>query len=188
MKVIGMTGGIACGKSMVSKYLVQLGHPLIDADEEVKALYNTEETKNFILHTFGTLDKRELRSIVFNNETQKHILEQHLHPRVYRNILQKIQGFQKKPQGPYLFVVIPLLFESRHIYPFDHVCCISCSPKVQLERLMARDEHSTEMAEKIIQQQLPLAYKESQSDHVIHNNGTEDQLLHSIEQWLEDLK
>lgn len=160
---------------------------MIDADEEVKALYETQETKDFILNTFKTLDKRELRSIVFNNTNLKRVLEQHLHPRVYHNILLKIQNQQRNSASSFLFVVIPLLFESRHLYPFDHVCCISCSPQVQLQRLMERDQHSAEMSQKIIDQQLPLAYKESQSDHVIHNNQSHDQLKHDIDQWLKQL-
>ncbi len=187
MLIVGITGGIACGKSMVSNYLLSLGYPVIDADEEVKALYQTQETKDFILNTFGTLDKRELRSIVFNDAKLKRVLEQHLHPRVYHNILLKIQKQQRQNQAPFLFVVIPLLFESRHLYPFDHVCCISCSPQVQLQRLMARDSQTAQMSQKIIDQQLPLAYKESQSNYVIHNNQSQDQLKQDIDSWLKKL-
>lgn len=188
MAIIGITGGIACGKTAVSDYLKFLGHPILDADEEVKFLYEEEETKAFILDRFGTLDKLELRKIIFNDTQKKKLLEHHLHPRVYHNILLKIKEHKINQPKKHLFVVIPLLFESRNLYPFDRVCSVLCTPELQVTRIVQRDNNDETLAKQIIQNQLPLAYKQTQSDDVLRNDGSLEELKQAVDQWLLKLR
>ena len=158
MLKVGLTGGIGSGKSTAAQRFEELGVPIVDADiiarnvvepgkpalEEVITAFGAK-----VVNSDGELDRTELRKIVFENEEHKALLESILHPRIYDEILQQLDQLS----APYCIVVIPLLAESKRIYPLDRVLVIDLPHALQLERTSARDQQSEEKIDKIIQSQ-----------------------------------
>jgi len=181
MPVIGITGGIATGKSAFCRQLrvVLPQAEFFDADIAARELTeHDEEVRALISETFGTeiyspeghLNRAELRTIVFADPGKKHALEQILHPRIRRQWTFQAESRRKSAE---LFLAdIPLLYETGGETLCDRVVVVACSQHVQLERLMARSSLTQMAAEQIIASQLPLAEKMARADHVIWNNGT----------------
>ena len=182
MLKVGLTGGIGSGKSTAAQRFEQLGVPIVDADviarnvvepgkpalEEVIATFGEK-----VVNSDGELDRTELRKIVFEKKEHKALLESILHPRIYDEILQQLDHLS----APYCIVVIPLLAESKRIYPLDRVLVIDLPHALQLERTSARDQQSEEKIDKIIQSQSSREKRLSLADDIVENSGTVE-LLH----------
>ncbi|PFW58755.1 dephospho-CoA kinase [Bacillus cereus] len=178
--VIGLTGGIASGKSTVSEMFRELSIPVIDADviarevvEQGKPAYNK------IVEAFGTevlqqdweLDRPKLGSIVFYNEEKRLQLNKIVHPAVREEMNTQKEMYIKK--GVQAVVLdIPLLFESKLTSLVDRVLVVAVTPNTQLNRLMKRNNFSEEEATARIQSQMPLEEKVKNADEVINNDGT----------------
>ena len=175
---IGLTGGIASGKTTVCDLFKELSVEIIDADvishelskkggaafEEIIEAFEDE-----IIGDDGELDRKKLRSIVFNDNTKKKILERIIHPKVLLSINEKI----KASQSVYLIISVPLMIETGMNAMMDRVLLIDCNVETQIQRLIQRDQASREEAIKIIESQASIESKrELSDDRIINNNET----------------
>lgn len=175
---IGLTGGIASGKTTVCNLFKDLSVEIIDADvishelskkggaafEEIIEAFEDE-----IIGNDGELDRKKLRSIVFNDNTKRKILEGIIHPKVLLSINEKI----KASQSDYLIISVPLMIETGMNAMMDRVLLIDCNVETQIERLSQRDQSSREEAIKIIESQASIESKrELSDDRIINNNET----------------
>lgn len=168
---ICLTGGIACGKSLLSFYLNELGFETIDADDVAHALITPEE-------------RRRLASVVFKDPVQRKRLEDELHPR----IKARIEAAHAE-KGDHLIAVIPLLFEVHWESYYDIICCITSTRENQISRMRQRRGYSLEDAEARIAAQMPVSEKAARSHYVIPNDGSADDLKREAVQlaaWLKE--
>ncbi|KMY60611.1 MULTISPECIES: dephospho-CoA kinase [Geobacillus] len=192
---IGLTGGIASGKSTVSAMMRELGLPVIDADEAARAVVRPgEEAYRQIVAAFGPgilradgeIDRAKLGAIVFNDKQQRKVLNAIVHPAVRKKMLAEKEAHIRS--GAKTVVLdIPLLFESGLTHWVDKVLVVYVDDDVQLRRLMARNGFTEEEALARIRSQWPMAEKVKRADAVIDNNGTIEetrrQLLAILHQW-----
>jgi len=186
MLKIGLTGGIASGKSTVAELFAELGAPIIDCDLIARELTQTGSlalnkiSKHFgagILHPDGALNRRALRDLVFQNPVEKHWLEQLLHPLIRQNIREQLAQLK----APYCLIVIPLLSESEGIDFVDRVCVVDCPPELQLQRLQERDQCSLAAAQQLLKAQHSREERLKIADDLIHNEGNLDSLRAQVQ-------
>jgi dephospho-CoA kinase len=193
--IIGLTGGIASGKSTVARMLLELGIPVIDADQIAREVVEIgEEAYLQIVEKFGeeilkddkTIDRAKLGAIVFNDERKRKLLNSIVHPAVRKKMLEQKEQYVKKGEKT-IVLDIPLLFESNLTHLVDKIVVVYVEDYIQLERLMTRNGFSKEEAEARIKAQMPLKEKAAKADAVIDNNGTmeqtKEQLLNILKQW-----
>lgn len=183
VRVIGLTGGIATGKSAVASFLEEQGAVVIDADslsrevvrpgsralERIVALFGAD-----MLLPDGGLDRKRLGHVVFADADKRRQLEKILHPEIRRLAEERIAKLAAEGYRV-VFYMAPLLIESGASDRVDEIWVVTVRPDVQLERLMARDGIGREEAERIIASQMPLTEKERQGRIVIDNSGTQEQ-------------
>ncbi|MFL2561185.1 MAG: dephospho-CoA kinase [Gammaproteobacteria bacterium] len=180
---IGLTGGIASGKSTVCDLFSQLSVEIIDADKishditKKDGLAFQEILDYFgkkILGLDGELDRQQLRSIIFNDATAKRALENIIHPKVLNEINKNISD----STAPYLIIAVPLMIETGMNKLMDRVLLIDCSIETQIRRLIERDKCTKQQAQSIIENQASLESKRAICDDVIVNEeGTSFDLL-----------
>lgn len=183
IRVIGLTGGIATGKSSVALFFTELGIPVIDADqlardavqqgspalEQIILLFGRE-----LLTHDGSLDRKRLGALIFSDPEKRRQLENILHPEIRKLAEERIA--QAAAAGhPRLIYMAPLLIEADVTDRVDTVWVVTVRPEIQLERLMRRDGISQERAQSMIDSQMPLSEKERYGSVVIDNSGTEAQ-------------
>ncbi len=189
MPILGITGGIASGKSTFRNLLSQrVQAEFFDADACVSELLDEDESvRKQVLEKIhpaaygaeGKPNRALLRELIYQDAGKKRTLEAILHPIVRERWLQKAQeaaAAQRK------FVVdIPLLFETRAELLFDRIITVGCATETQLARLSSRPGMTREISKKIIASQMPIGVKVSRSHHVIWNDGTLDALTAQTE-------
>ena len=169
MLKIAITGNIASGKSEVEKIIAQK-FPVFDADK--------------IAHKFlGNVDRRALGEKVFSDPVARKKLEDYIHPKVKDEILKIFCESQDK----YVFVSIPLLFETGFDKLFDKIIFVQCDDKLRLERLMKRNNFTKEQALKRMNAQMPQDEKINKSDFVLHNNSTKEELAEQVNELLKKI-
>ncbi len=180
MPVIGITGGIATGKSAFSDALRQFvaSATFFDADKAARELTDRDaEVRALIRETFGSgiysaegyLNRALLRSIVFGDPEKKRALEQILHPRIRRQ--WAIEAESRRDSTELFLADIPLLYETGGESLCDQVVVVACSPAVQRERLAARSSLTSAAVEQMISAQMSLLEKTARAQHVVWNNG-----------------
>jgi len=181
LKVIGLTGGIASGKSTVSNYLISKGYHVIDADiiarEVVKkgsiGLKKIKDTfGDSILLKDGSLNRKELRHMVFNDKRALKQLENITHPLIIERIKDDINKMKNLNDVHLVFLDCPILFEMSLEHLVEEVWLISVTVENQIKRIVRRDDTSASQAKKIIDQQMPLKEKAKKSDVIIENNSS----------------
>ena len=181
-----LTGGIASGKSTVSKLFEQHGIAVIDADLVSRELVAPGQpalaqiTAHFgeqILDASGQLDRKQLREQVFANPGQRKILEGILHPAIH----QRMQQLAEQAQSPYVLMVIPLLAESGQQYPGDRVLLVDVPSEQQLRRLQQRDDASEQLALQMLAAQASREQRLALADDVILNDGDIASLAAKVE-------
>ncbi len=190
MPVIGITGGIATGKSSFSETLRaalpaatffdadRAARELTDHDAEVQALIR-ESFGREIFSVEGHLNRAALRAIVFTDPEKKRALEQILHPRIRRQ--WSLQAESRRDSTELFFADIPLLYETGGETLCDCVVVVACSPAMQVERLVTRSRLIRSAAEQMIAAQMPLTEKIARADRVVWNNGPRSVLLAQAE-------
>ena len=179
---VGLTGGIACGKSTVAR-MFREDHaiPIVDADllaREVVAPGTdglaavVEAFGDQVLDPSGALDRTKMGALVFEDAEQRKRLNAIVHPRIAAAGMKAMQALQDDP-APYLIYEAALIVENRLQNMFGALVVVSLQPDVQLRRLMARDASNQAEAQSRIDSQLPLADKVAVADFVIDNGGTE---------------
>ncbi len=179
MPAIGITGGIATGKSSLVAVLRRLlpEAKFFDADRTARELTDRDpEVRGLIEEVFGSeiyspegLNRAALRTIVFADPEKKQALEQILHPRIRRQ--WAVQAESRRESTELFFADIPLLYETGGETLCDRVVVVACSQHLQLRRLMMRSSLDKKAAEQIVAAQMPLAEKVARANHVIWNNG-----------------
>jgi dephospho-CoA kinase len=182
---VGLTGGIASGKSTVADLFAMQGVPVIDTDviarevvapgtpglEVVIAAFGPD-----VLQPDGTLDRRRLRTLAFATTARRLQLEAILHPRILRRMEEQC----RTAGGPYQLLVIPLLLESDLATRVDRVLVVDCSESIQRTRLMVRDGESEAGAERILSTQLDRETRLSRADDVLVNSASRDELQRRV--------
>ncbi|MGI6678772.1 MAG: dephospho-CoA kinase [Dehalobacterium sp.] len=180
MKIIGLTGGIASGKSTVAKYLRELGAQVIDADEIAREVVLPEQpayrdiVREFgreILLPDGTLNRQKLGSIIFKNPAARKKLDQITHPAIYREIERQVEEYKAQAPEGLVFLDVPLLIETGMHEKVDEVWLTFLPEELQLQRLMERDGFSKSEGEKRLSSQLPLREKIKFAHRVIDTSG-----------------
>lgn len=184
MYAVGLTGGIASGKTMISNLFAELGVPIIDTDVISRKLLEPGELAydqvcahfgKDILDTNNNIDRARLREIVFSDPAEKSWLETMLHPLIYQ---RSHEAALEHSRASYVVVVIPLLFETNFQSLTDRILVVDCPAGVQIERLMKRDNIDESLARKMMAQQLSNSERLARA-HDIISNGSDDSDLHS---------
>ena len=191
-KIIGITGGIASGKSTVTNFLRQKGFEVIDADAVVHQLQNpggrlyqilVEHFGEKILLENGVLNRPLLASLIFNNSDDREWSKK-IQGKIIREELGSLRDKLAQTEDVF-FMDIPLLFEQDYATWFDETWLVYVSPDVQLKRLMKRNHLSKESAEARLASQWSLEEKKKLANHILDNNGSRDQLLSQVVTLLE---
>ncbi len=185
--IVALTGGIATGKSTVTKLLEQKGLTIIDADQLVKSIYAKQESKDFVKTNYPSawshneIDFKKLRELVFSDTSVKSNVEGYIYQRLpdaFKEATTKI-----KNQDFYLYDV-PLLFERALETKVDLTILVYVPRKVQLARLIDRDGSKEEIGNKILDQQIDIEEKKEKSDLVIDNSGSMIELAAEVDKLL----
>lgn len=193
-KILGLTGGIASGKSTVSNVFKEQNIPVIDADivarevtkagepavEEIRQAFGDQ-----VIQADGEIDRDKLGGIVFESDAKRATLNKIVHEDIGKRIQEKRQ--QLVDEGHELIVLdIPLLFEAGYEKSVDQVMVVYVDAETQKERLLKRDPQLSEAdALNRIKSQMPLQDKVERADILINNEGTIEETVQQVQKWLE---
>ena len=196
---VALTGGIACGKSLVAKFLNELGVETIDADDVVHELIP------------DPAERRRIAAEVFGNEAKRRELEARLHPMVKKRIEEFLgvarhrkasvgvdtdiidnkgptptdaYRYLPMPTPPLRLAVIPLLFETRWDEDYDIICCVRSTREAQVDRMTTTRGYTREEAEARLAAQMPVDEKAAKSHYVIENDGSPEDLREKVQQFV----
>ena len=193
-KIIGITGGIASGKSTVTEFLRQKGFQVVDADVVVHQLQKpggrlyqvlVEHFGEKVLLENGELNRPLLASLIFSNPEEQE-WSKRTQGEIIREELAALRNQFAQTEALF-FMDIPLLFEQNYASWFDETWLVYVNRDVQLERLMKRDQISKEAAESRLNSQWPLERKMSLASHSLDNNGNQEQLIVKVVQLLDEM-
>ena len=195
--LLGVTGGIASGKTTVANMLEELGAPIIDFDVIAREVVEPEQPAlkeivdyfgKQVLEESGTLDRKKLSDIVFRDFEKRKKLESFTHPRINEAFVKQVNEIAAEDPGAIIQVVVPLLIELNLQYIFHKNLVVYIPPEQQVERLAERDGISIEEAANILKAQLPIDEKVGYGDFVIHNDKTLEETRTQVEDLWEKLK
>lgn len=183
--IVGLTGGIASGKSTVSRFFKELGLEVLDADKVVKEVSQKKDTVDRIAEVFGKdiLDKEgnlireKLREKAFEDKKLLKKLNGIIHPQVIEIFVEKKR---ETPEESIVIFDIPLLYEAEMENLCDKIIVVYVERELQIKRVIERDSNSRELAEKIIDAQMVLEEKAKRADIVINNNSTLEDLKNQV--------
>ncbi|PXF48678.1 Dephospho-CoA kinase domain-containing protein [Gracilariopsis chorda] len=200
-KIVGLTGGIASGKSTVSGIWSDHDVTIIDADKIAREVVQPGKPAYWlikrtfgtgVLHQDGTLNRRELGKLVFSNPGHRTVLNRITHPFIIFSMLSRLFVAVFIKWKTIVVLDTPLLFESGTLLPFcAAIVVVSCDPEQQLERMLKRDAHlgmTEDEANRRLASQIPLAEKARRATYVINNTGEMDQLRENAVHVLDRLK
>lgn len=175
--IIGLTGGIGCGKSAAANFFQNEGITVIDADDLAREAIETntpgfESIVNYfgskIVDSDGLINRAHLRKEVFDDEEKKKVLESIIHPLVRDLMAHKIAA----SNSSYSIIMVPLIFETNSMSNYNRILVIDCDPRLQLERAILRDNNSKEQIQKIIDSQCTREERISIANDIIPNNDS----------------
>ena len=189
--IIGLTGGIASGKSTVSKYLAEKGFKVYDADKIAKDISEKKLVQEEIILTFGdkildengNVDRKKLKEIVFEDKEKLKQLNAIIHPKV----IDFYKELKEKNTDEIIFFDVPLLFESGIDKFCDKILVVISDYEIQLNRIVKRDKIDRELASKIIKSQISNEERIKKADVVIENNSSLEDLFEKIERFCEEI-
>jgi dephospho-CoA kinase len=182
MKVVGLTGGIGSGKSTVVRQFAEHGVHWVDADDVARDVVKpgrpalaaiSEHFGPQILLEDGSLNRAELRTLIFQDENERKWLERLLHPLIREAIIRRLHP--RDYQLPYTLLVSPLLLETDQHQLVDKIVVVDVPVEVQIERTVSRDNNTAEQVRRIIDAQMPREERLEKADHVIDNAAGTDQ-------------
>ena len=189
---IGITGSIACGKSMVSNYLREKGYTIIDADKLGHIALTSDEVKEKLKKNFGLtilenneISREKLGKLVFGNDENLKILNSIVHPYIRKIILQLQENHRDER---FVFLDIALLFEAGFEDLVEKIIVVHVDEKIQLARLMSRNALSKEQAMFRIESQMSSNDKSKLGDYVINNSNTKEETYRQIDLILDELE
>lgn len=189
--IIGLTGGIASGKTTVTKYLKSLHIPVIDSDFIVKNLWEhkeemiTKAEKFFGFQVRNDDDKKKLGDIIFHDQEKRKELNQIVHPYVFDEI-EKQKAIMDR--FPFIVIDMPLLIEADYMKHCDHIVLVYVDLETQIKRLMERDSITRDEALIKIQSQMPLEDKKLYAHTIFDNRKEISDLYLEIDHFIEGLK
>jgi dephospho-CoA kinase len=185
---VGLTGGIGCGKSMVSKLFAERGAGIIDSDLIAHQLTHSnggaisairEAFGGDYVGSDGALNRDKMRALIFSDNTAKQRLESILHPLILAHAIDELQPLQSKP---YVIIAVPLLFTSTAFQKLvQRTLVVDCTEEQQVSRVMARSKMTEIEVRKIIAQQTPHAERLQRADDVISNDSSIDNLTAQVD-------
>jgi dephospho-CoA kinase len=195
--ILGVTGGVATGKTTACRILEELGARTIDFDvlsrvvvepgkaawKELVAFFGEQ-----VLLDDKTVDRRKLSEIVFRDPEKRKKLEGFIHPRIYEEFSRRVKEYATEDPEVIIQVAVPLLIEVNLQYLFHKILLIYIPAEMQIERLMERDHISREMAAKILSSQLPIEEKRSYADFIVDNSGSLEETKIQVRDIWEKLK
>ena len=192
-QIIGVTGGIASGKSNVCNIIEQEGYPVIDCDKitaelsvQGGLLYNVivkEFGEDFLLDN-GDLDRKKLAKKIFNDSKSKEVLDKITHPIIYEEVKKRLDNVS----DGLVFLEAPLLYESKFDSICDKIICVFLQKRLQVQRLMDREGIDEDYALAKIHSQMDLYIKKSLADYVIDSKGTFDETKLLVLNVINDIK
>jgi dephospho-CoA kinase len=184
---IGLTGGIASGKSTAATRFAQLGAAVVDTDVLAHALTSAQGEAmpairarfgEALLNLDGSLNRSAMRALVFENPAQRLVLESILHPMIH----ERTQALGQTAPGAYVVFVVPLLVESaKWRSQVDRIAVVDCDPATQQQRLMKRSELSAHQAASIMAAQASRTQRLAAADDILHNDGELEDLLAQVD-------
>ena len=186
---VGLTGGIASGKSTVARMLAEKGAVTIDFDEMAHAVEDPEGpvwreiVRHFgeeILHEDRTIDRRKLGETVFADREKRELLNRLVHPAIFDEWQRRLAGIRARCADAIVVSDIPLLIEAGMKGMVDLVLLVYITPEEQIQRVMARDGFSREEAERRLAAQMPIDEKLSLADLVIRNGGSREETRRAV--------
>ncbi|MBP6217122.1 MAG: dephospho-CoA kinase [Oligoflexales bacterium] len=192
---IGLTGGIATGKSSVARFLSSLGFIVFDADNLAREVVEpSKPALKELVQTFGSgilsqdksLDRKKLRSIVFKNEEKRRTLEQILHPAIQALLEEKLRRSELISSPRYWFYEASLLCETGRDRDFKELWLTDCSYENQLARTLRRDKVSSQAAKRVLAAQMPPEEKKRRAHFIINTDQSPLAVENLIRKKIED--
>ena len=189
MLVIGLTGGIASGKTLVSDTFAELGAPIVDADLLAREVVEPgSDGLNGLVELFGSdiidqnamLDRAALRTLIFNNPKAREKVDALLHPMIRALSEKRIHQLQEN-RHPYIIYAVPLLVETGQMERFDRIVVVDVPVSLQVQRLMSRDDSTEEQAKRIIKSQASQQQRLAVADEVVDNSGTIESTVSQVQ-------
>jgi len=186
---IGLTGGIACGKSLARAYFQECGAQTLDADELAHTCIEPGREGharvvaafgNDILRADGSIDRAKLGALVFADPVLRRRLEEIVHPLVIQELRNRLRDLAAACPAGLIVADVPLLFECGLQHEFDAVVVIAVPPDIQCQRLMRRDGLTADAAALRMAAQMPVAEKIKAADYVLDNTGTPEDLRRQV--------
>lgn len=192
---LGLTGGIATGKTTISNYLKTKGIPVLDADEYARKVVEpgtpglTDIVNTFgkqVLQSDGSLNRKLLGQIIFNDMTARQKLNDITHPQIQQMMTDELQKLAKD-KTPLVILDIPLLLENHNIAGADAIMVVTVPESIQLNRLMQRNNLNKGEAQRRIDAQMPLSEKEKLADFIVDNSGTIANTLTQVDKVIQNI-
>lgn len=188
--IVGLTGGIGTGKSTVVSILKSKGIAVVETDMIAREVIQYENIIDKILNNVdkdvldedGKIDRKKLAKVVFSDPNKLKILNGITHPLILKEMWKKAREYKRGNR--IIFLDIPLLFEIKLEKEMDEIVLVCSTKEMQLKRVMERDKRTKKEALEIINSQMPLYMKRKNSDYVIQNNGSIDELNKKVEDVL----
>lgn len=188
--VVGLTGSIASGKTLVTNYLKKLNYQVIDSDEISHNVLFIDDVKKEVVNTFGeqvlinnVIDRKILGNIIFNDSNKKTLLESIMFPYIVSGIKKQLSLL-----SGIVFLDAPLLLEYNLEYLVDKIIVIKVEEDIQIKRLMERDNITKEFAIKKIKSQLPSSEKEKYANYIIDNSYDINNTYNQVDEILKQLE
>jgi len=197
MLTVGLTGGVASGKTAASQVLKEEGAYVIDADKVSRELVQPHtSTWNELIRVFGedivqkdgSIDRKKLAARVFSNGAQRKLLNQILHPRIREEMERRTREIGQRNPEAIVVIDAALLVELGDYREMDKVIVVTATEKQQVERLKDRDGMDPEDARKILSSQMPLEEKLKAADFVIRNEGSLEEMRRRAKEIFKELK
>jgi len=194
--IVGITGGIACGKTTATEHLQSLGALVLDADVESRAATAPngaalpairEKFGDEVFHEDGTLNRQALGRIVFSDIDRRHALEAIIHPMIQHKMISDLQEAERNGE-PVVFLSVPLLYETGMDALCDETWVLALDRETQLSRLMERDSMDMESAQRRIDSQMNPEEREAKANVVIRTNRSIEQTRAELSALYRDLK
>jgi dephospho-CoA kinase len=197
MLIVGLTGGVASGKTAISQILREEGAYLIDADQIARELVQphtatwNELIREFgkeILQEDGSIHRKRLAAKVFSDPEQRNLLNQILHPRIKAEMNRRVKEIGQKDPDAIVVIDAALLIELGDHREMDKVIVVTSTEKQQIERLKKRDGVDQEEAQRVLSSQMPLEEKMKVADFVIRNEGSFEETRKRVKEVFQELK
>ncbi len=182
--IIGITGGIASGKSLISNYLESIGYTVIDCDKISHQAYQDKLIQEKLISIFHTCNRQEIANKVYNERNLFPSLEAIIHPYVRLNVTKLIKQHENEK---IVFVDAPVLIEAGFQDLVDKILLIHTEDSIRIQRLIERDGISLEYAKKKMQSQMPYEEKRKYADYIIENNNSQEETIIELNHLLKSI-